>query len=234
VSGDFDMGNLASEPNVLLAANMVGRRDFLKRTLFAATTVASVAVLPVGCGNYPDSGAVLRVLSDKEFTVLQAAAELIIGSSGPDEPTVAQVKAIEHLDQNVLVKMAPNVLADFKSLLFVVEHGPLVFEAALSPFTELSDVDKTSYIDGFMRSDIDLRKALFMGLKVVSVTAYFAMTESWTSVGYNGPFKWQLGDAAPRALGISTLNGGSPDSARPGALRISSGTELGSRAENRS
>jgi len=218
------MGSLNDTSTEAMVEDWLGRRSFLKRAMFTASAIASATMLP-GCGNYPDAGAALRVLSAKEFAILQAVAETIIAPTGPGEPSVAQVRAIEHLDQNVLPKMPANVLSDFKSLLLTVEHAPILFEGALSPFTELSDADKASYLDGFMRSQYTLRKTMFQALKVVSVTAYFAMPASWSSVGYNGPFKWQLGDASPRPLGISTLKGGDPSMANPGALRIPSGGE---------
>jgi len=217
------MGSLIGRSTEAVVEEWLGRRSFLKRAMLTAGAIASVTVLPTGCGNYPEVGADLKVLSAKEFTILQAVAEAIVAPTRPGEPSVAQVRAIEHLDQNVLPKMPANILADFKSLLLTVEHAPLLFEAALSPFTELSDTDKASYLDGFMCSEFTLRKTMFQALKVVSVTAYYAMSESWPSVGYTGPFKWQLGDMSPRPLGISTLKGGNPSMANPGALRIPAG-----------
>ena len=62
------------------------------------------------------------------------------------------------------------------------------------PFTKLSDADATAFVDAWADSDVAPHRALAMGIKKLTVLAYWAIPNTWAPLGYDGPVseKWGL------------------------------------------
>lgn len=78
---------------------------------------------------------------------------------------------------------------DFKQLLALFEHGPLIFGFSFSRFTELSPESQDRYIAAWEQSRLAVRRAGFQVLKMLSVFFYYTREEAWKQIRYPGPWE---------------------------------------------
>jgi len=180
-------GHQAGDEVVLALSQAVSRRRFLKGTLAGSALIAGSALLPAGCAKYDPPGGSLHVLDQKEFAVLQAAADRIVGEPLAGEPAASDVNVAAQFD--ALLAWAPaEVQTQVKQMLQIFEHGTQLFLFSFSRFTELSETEQDNYITTWMESGLAFRKTVFWAMKKICFAFYYATPAVWPSINFDGPW----------------------------------------------
>ena len=74
----------AIRPEQLFGA-AITRRGFMKRGLVGTVALGGAGLLPAGCAKYPAAPPGLRVLDNKEYTIVNAAAVVYVGADPASE-----------------------------------------------------------------------------------------------------------------------------------------------------
>jgi hypothetical protein len=160
------------------------RRGFLRTTTGGVAALALASLLPAGCAaDYPEAaGLELLALSPKEFAVVRAAAEAILGEGVPVSPELV-ARRIDH----ELALVGEPVRGDFKAALGILEHlTPL--GGHFRRFTALAPAARLSYLHGWRESRFVLRRAVFQAVK--AFVYFFAYSDDATRplTGFLGPW----------------------------------------------
>jgi Gluconate 2-dehydrogenase subunit 3 len=158
------------------------RRRLLATGLGGALLLAFGAVLPTGCERYASTSRALRFLSRKEYAVVTQAAVRILGL--PE----ATRESIGYFIDDLLADLPPTSQGQARLMLRVVEHGTHLFDLRVMRFTRLSPRDQDAYLEGWMRSTLGARRVIFRALKTLAALGWYAQTESWEAIGYDGPW----------------------------------------------
>ncbi|MDP3938447.1 MAG: gluconate 2-dehydrogenase subunit 3 family protein [Deltaproteobacteria bacterium] len=165
----------------------VNRRNFLKGTLAGSILLAGSGLLPAGCARYEAPGAELKVFSEKEYAVMKAAADALVGHGGEGAPSATEAGVAAQFDAQLA--FAPEeVRTQVKQMLQIFEHGTQVFFFSIKRFTELSPEQQDSYIETWMESGIAFRKTVFTAMRRISFAIYYATPAVWSSIDYDGPW----------------------------------------------
>jgi hypothetical protein len=163
----------------------IGRRSFLRTATGGTAAIAAASLIPVGCSReYPQAAAAgvsLRALSEKQYAVARAAAEVLV----TDSPVSADRIATD-LDTELAIAGEP-MLADMRTVLTLMEHGTVL---ALRPrrFTALSPAAREAVLNNWARSRFNLRRAAYQALRGFII--YFAYIDDSTRplTGFPGPW----------------------------------------------
>jgi len=163
------------------------RVDLTRRRLVGSgvgglLVLAFGAVLPTGCARYSPIARSLRFLTRKEFAVVTQAAVRILGL--PDEEGAEIGVFIDDL----LSELPGTSQGQARLMLRVVEHGTHLFDLKGRRFTRLAPADQDTYLRGWMESSLGARRLIFRALKTLAALGYYARTESWDAIGYDGPW----------------------------------------------
>lgn len=177
----------AAEQVVSSLTAEVSRRGFLKGTLAGSALLAGAGLLPAGCAKYEPPASGLVVFDAKEYAVMRAAADRLVGMDGAGGPAASDAQVTEQFDAQLSFAPEP-VRAQVKQMLQIFEHGTQLFFFSLSRFTELAPEDQDRYIATWMESDMGFRKTVFAALKRISFAIYYATPVVWPSIDYDGPW----------------------------------------------
>ncbi len=158
------------------------RRQLLRTGIGGVLVLAFGAVLPSGCARYAPASRTLRFLSRKEYAVVTRAAVCILGL--PDEAREGIGTFIDRL----LADLPPTSQGQVRLMLRVVEHGTHLFDLKGRRFTRLTPVEQDAYLEGWMQSSLGARRIIFRALKTLAALGYYAQSEAWADVGYDGPW----------------------------------------------
>ncbi|MFQ5458158.1 MAG: gluconate 2-dehydrogenase subunit 3 family protein [Myxococcota bacterium] len=165
----------------------VSRRGFLKGTLAGSALLAGSSLLPQGCARYAPPGAPLEVFDAKEFAVLAAAADRIVGEGLAPEPSPSEAGVAAQID--AAFAFAPGgVQSQVKQMLQIFEHGTQIFFFSFKRFTELTPEEKDDYIRTWMDSGLAFRKTVFWAMKKIAFAFYYSTPAVWPSIDYDGPW----------------------------------------------
>lgn len=167
------------------------RRRLLQTGLGGALVLAFGAVLPSGCTPYSAIERPLRFLTRKEYAVVTQAAVRILGL--PDDARDSLGGFIDGL----LADLPPTSQGQARLMLRVVEHGTHLFDLKPRRFTRLTPSEQDAYLKGWMESTLGARRIIFRALKTLAALGYYAQTESFAAIGYDGPWLGRI-DATPR------------------------------------
>jgi hypothetical protein len=149
----------------------------------AAVAVASL--LPHGCApDYPErrsDGEGLLTLTPKEYAVARAAAEALL----VDVPVSPDAVATG-IDAELALAGEPT-LTDMKTVLSLMEHGPLL-SFRRKRFSALSADDRRKVLDDWARSRFNLRRAAFQALKGFVVFYAYINDSTRPVTGFPGPW----------------------------------------------
>jgi hypothetical protein len=168
----------------------VDRRVFIKRGLFGGLILGVGGVF-----GYQNSGysladkqreITLKVLSIKEFLIMQAVALRVMASDQPGAPTASELGVAQWID-GYLSRQPSWVQGDFKMLLNALEHSGPLMDLVFSRFTRMSPTQQDKVLMNWSRSRLDLRKQGFSALKGLCVMAFYRHPRSWDILGYDGP-----------------------------------------------
>jgi len=167
---------------------MISRRKFLQT---ASMVAAAVSVLP-------GLSAVAGVLTEEskmtelERSVFEKLLKISLPTSGTALVDPATLPVLPTLEGALLAGMAPHIRQGLRGGIgFFNDGAAQAFGAA---FIDLSDEDASRFVDRWTDSDSVPERALAMGLKKLTVLAYWAIPTTWGPLGYDGPVsdKWQL------------------------------------------
>ncbi|HSJ26344.1 MAG TPA: hypothetical protein VK929_16815 [Longimicrobiales bacterium] len=165
--------------------SILPRRGFLRTVAGGSAAVAAAAALPAGCSrDYPQAqaaGVDLRALSEKQYAVARAAAEVIVVDTPVSPDAIAA-----GIDAELAVAGEP-MLSDMRTVLSLMEHGTIL---ALQPrrFTALSPAARTRVLQSWATSRFNLRRAAYQALR--GFVIYFAWVDDATRplTGFPGPW----------------------------------------------
>jgi len=162
------------------------RRDFLKKSLAGTVLLSSAGFLAQcqrrrGAAQRPEGASVFAV---EEFSTLAAFCQAIL--PGPETSTAVQ-KVPYRIDQEVRHWEAKNQ-AEVKSLLALIENGTRYFFFSWDRFKALSLEDRRRYLRGWETSRFDFRRQALAALRMLAVFYYYAQDETWSAIGYDGPW----------------------------------------------
>jgi hypothetical protein len=169
------------------AAATLDRRAFLR--LAAVATAAGL--LPSGCGGVPPglappSDRALAVLSPRAYATLTAVALRVIGPAG------AALVVARTIDVGVAadawLARTPALATPITQGLAVLEFGVWPLVSKLRAFTALDGTAQDRVLEDLMRSRLDVKNALFQGLRSLSLLSFYSAPASRTLTGYPGPF----------------------------------------------
>jgi hypothetical protein len=172
------------------AAHAIGgleRRAFLR---LAGLGVA-IGVLPSGCAGVPSAleppgGVRLASLAPRSYAVLTAAAMRIVGPAG------AALVADRTIDVGVLadawLARKPALAAPLGQALAVLEWAPWPLLPKLGRFTAADAATQDRVLADCMTSGLELKRALFRGIKAITLLTFYGARESRPLTGYPGPF----------------------------------------------
>lgn len=158
------------------------RRRLLQTGFGGALLLAFGSVLPSGCARYSPVESSLRFLTRKEYAVVTQAAVRILGL--PDEAREGLGGFIDGL----LADLPPTSQNQARLMLRVVEHGTHLFDLKPRRFTRLAPAEQDAYLRGWMESTLGARRVIFRALKTLAALGYYAQTQSFADVGYDGPW----------------------------------------------
>lgn len=169
------------------AAATLDRRAFLR----LAATAAAAGLLPSGCGNVPPAlvappDLTLIVLTPRAYATFTAVALRVVGPAG------AEMIAARTIDVGVAadtwLARTPALATPITEGLAVLEFGVWPLVNKLRPFTALDGDAQDRVLDDLMRSRLDLKGALFQGLRALSLLSFYSSPGSRRLTGYPGPF----------------------------------------------
>jgi len=169
------------------AAATLDRRAFLR--LAAVATAAGL--LPSGCGNVPAALAPspdreLAVLSPRAYATFTAVALRVVGPAGAELIATRAIDAGAAAD--AWLARTPALATPITQGLAVLEFGVWPLLSKARTFTALDGDARDRVLDDLMRSRLDIKAALFPGLRALSLLTFYSSPASRMLTGYPGPF----------------------------------------------
>lgn len=138
----------------------------------------------------------LRVLSPKEYLVLQAVARRILRADGSDAPSPDELEVARFADGYLAGLPAP-LASDVKSLLQLFEHGSWVFRLRGSRFTRMTPEEQDATLEDWAESGLAVRRQGFQALRTLCFLGYYRHDRTWPLLAYSGPLVGTERKAAP-------------------------------------
>jgi hypothetical protein len=173
--------------DVARAAAMLDRRAFLR----LAALGAAAGFLPSGCGHVPPSLAPLpdgelAVLSPRAYATFTAVALRVVGPAGAEMISTRTIDVGAAAD--AWLARTPALATPITQALAVLEFSVWPLVPKLRSFTALDGGAQDYVLEDLMRSRLDLKCALFQGLRALSLLSFYSSPASRKLTGYPGPF----------------------------------------------
>ena len=188
-----------SSDNLLQAlfGEPIHRRRFLKGTISGVTLLTFGSLLPAGCSRYPKPAAKLRFLDPREYAILTAAAERLLGVEGAIGSAKDQIDVGANVD-GLVADWDADAQRQLRTMLRVFEHGTYLFDLRRKRFTALTATKQDEYLAGWMNSTLGVRRVVFRALKLLVAAGFYQAPHAWTRIGYPGPWIGRI-EASERA-----------------------------------
>lgn len=165
------------------------RRGFLKAGGATAAGIAILGLAGVAAPGGEHYGAFLEgesptALSNKEFAVLTAASETLIGQAG-DLPSVRDTRTSARIDRELSIVQG-RLLTDVKASLLYIEYAPMLAGFG-SRFTCMASSERTAYMERLSHTDDALERSIFFGLRFLTIFFFYSDNRTWNHLGYGGP-----------------------------------------------
>lgn len=119
----------------------------------------------------------LRQLSSHEQAFVRAALDTVFPAGGEIASSGTQAGGVAHVDRYV-ASLSPRSRVLIRLLFFLLEHATLFFPApgwdGIRRFSRLSPAQREVVLDGWGRSPLAARRAVFQSLRAIVTMAYFA------------------------------------------------------------
>jgi gluconate 2-dehydrogenase subunit 3-like protein len=168
---------------------VLSRRGFLRAGIAGGLLLGGAAIVGRSLSGYrldAVTTARLRVLSPKEYLVMQAVARRVLASDAGDAPSADAVDVAGAVDAYV-AKLPPPVVRDVRALLQLVEHGSSLFRGGTTRFTHLSAEEQDAVLADWSRSSLTVRRRGFQALRTLAFLGYWRDDRTWPLIGYSGP-----------------------------------------------
>ena len=166
------------------------RRRFLKQSTFGVLALSASRFFPVfdsGVNLPPQIVGQLRFFSPKEYLIVEAMADRMIGKLNDGAPSASQVDVPLRADK-FLSGADPEIQEQFHQLLTVFNAPAFtfLFDFRLSSFINMKSEDQDTYLEDWMTSIIGFRRTGFQALKRVSLSMFYTESRSWKEIGFEG------------------------------------------------
>ena len=170
-------------------APVISRRGFVRAGLAGAVVLGGAAVIGRQLRGYavdPATAARLRVLSPKEYLVMQAVARRVLAPDAADAPSADAVDTALAVDAYV-AKLPRSIQQEIAALLQLVEHGSGWLRLRASRFTRMTAAEQDATLRDWESSSLTLRRRGFQGLRTLAFVGYWRDDRTWSVIGYTGP-----------------------------------------------
>ncbi len=124
----------------------------------------------------------LKVLSQKEYRILNLAADRIIPHHAENSPDLAA-----RIDRT-LAGVRHEMSGEFKLLLQVFEFAAPLLGGGFKFFTRMGPAEQDRYLCCWQTSPLAFKRMGFQALKRAILAAYYGSKSGGDSVGYQGPW----------------------------------------------
>ena len=162
------------------------RRAFLKGLALVASAT-SLGGFASSCGGYKERPTNLKFLDDKGYAVISAFADRIVPKDGPYPEGALDCGVVEFFDEFAATDY-PEVQKDFKSVITLLEHGPLFLQFKFKRFTEMGTDEQDEYLKSWEDNNIALLRGAFLGVKKLCMMGFYTSEKVWPHIGYDGPW----------------------------------------------
>ncbi|MFV0681247.1 hypothetical protein [Ottowia sp.] len=169
------------------------RRSFLK------TGAVSLALIGAGgwvASHFTDKGAAVvypdaKLLGAQAQTMLAKLADAVLDGALPTEAEARQaeiVRVVATADAS-LQALPPHIQKETQDLLVMLGVAPTraLLIGQWSGWANASREQVGQTFSSLRNSSVDLRRAVYMGLRDLVASCYYASPTTWESVGYPGP-----------------------------------------------
>ena len=166
------------------------RRRFLKQSAFGVVALSTARIFPFsndGAPLPPELAGQLQYFSHKEYLIVQAVADRIVGAPENGNPNTTQLDVPLRADK-FLSGADPEIQEQFHQLLTVF-NAPLftfLFDFRFSSFINMNPDDQDSYLEDWMTSAIGFRRTGFQALKRTCLSMFYTEPRSWKEIGFDG------------------------------------------------
>ena len=164
------------------------RRQFLKLATAITATVMSCSSMQVMAGILTED----NKMDKTERAVFEKMLAIALPTEGSSLVDPASLPVISTIEGALLAGMPPHIRKVLRQGIYYFNQS--AEKAFGKPFSQLSDHDATSFVDQWAASDAAPHRALSMGIKKLTVLAYWAIPTTWAPLNYDGPVsdKWGL------------------------------------------
>ncbi len=168
--------------------NKMSRRHFLKITSTVVAAISALPVVNVFAVQLTDESR----MDDLERAVFAKMLQISLPTAGSTLVDPASLPVLATIEGALLAGMAPNIRQGLRGGIGYFNEGAV--KDFGDRFINLSDADATRFVDQWSASDAPPERALSMGIKKLTVLAYWAIPNTWAPLGYDGPVseKWNL------------------------------------------
>ncbi|UTW01757.1 twin-arginine translocation signal domain-containing protein [Amphritea atlantica] len=167
---------------------MISRRHFIKKTAMIAAAITALPVVNAVAGVLTDESR----MDDLERAVFAKMLKIALPTEGSTLIDPATLPVLPTIEGALLAGMEPHIRQGLRGGINYFNEGAI--KAFGDRFVNLSDVDAVRFVDQWSASAAPPERALSMGLKKLTVLAYWAIPNTWGPLGYDGPVsdKWNL------------------------------------------
>lgn len=181
---------------------VISRRGFLKLGLGGAALLSGATVLGIGAVGYDVERRVaerLVYLSTKEYCVLKACVDRIVGPLPAPTSSIEQVRIADVADADDPALFIDGFLRFFdaptrfelKGLMHLVEHSASIFGSnaagRLRRFTGLLGDEQDQVLREWQSSSLTIRRQGFQGLRSLVFIGFYRDPRTFAALGYDGP-----------------------------------------------
>jgi hypothetical protein len=171
------------------------RRRFVKGCASGIALLGVGSLLPAGCRSYPKPQVPLRFFDPREYAIMNAVAERLLGAEGLVGPGAHQVDVAAQADA-VVAAWDADAQGQLRTMLRVFEHGTYLFDLQRKRFTRLAPAEQDDYLAGWMNSTLGARRIVFRALKSLAAGGFYLDPRAWPRLGYDGPWLGRVEAAA--------------------------------------
>ena len=180
----------------VLAGERLSRRRFLKGSVSGLVLLGVGSVLPAGCRSYPKPAVPLRFFNPREYAIMNAVAERLLGVIGRIGSGVGHIDVAARVDAAV-AQWETDAQRQLRTMLRIFEHGTYLFDLQRKRFTRLDAVQQDQYLAGWMNSTLGARRIVFRALKSLAAIGFYEDPRTWARLRYDGPWLGRV-HASPR------------------------------------